>query len=386
MRFKLRHLVANLTAEDTWAGRRPQLSAKALATVAGLSTLLRAFAREGDVLHLPAAVDPARLPEIPGLPGPRLASGRLDRLAPAAAVLAWGETAEVARHRARGAAGAEAGSGDLSDCLWTLAPPTPEAAARANHRGFCLETAEALGVALPGARMVSSVGEIEVALGASGPWILKAPFSAAGRDRALLSGKADLRPGATRNRIEALLARHGELLLEPWMERTEDFGCSAILTESDLRIVAFHRQRVDRAGQPAGFVLPVTFREIARISAEERRELERVLEGVATALRRIGYRGPFGLDVWRHRAPSGEIRFHPLGEINARMTLGLVARALADRLRGPLGWDPDSEAELILAATAPGSGSAPLYSLLAPGPEGALGAWIRAPRIPAWTA
>jgi hypothetical protein len=377
-----RHLIANLTCEDSWARRRPQLSARALATVAGLATLLRAFARDGDVLHLPAAVDPARLPEVPGLPIPRLASGKLERLASPAAVVAWGETAEVVRHRTRGLAGstAEPNGMDLADLLWDLTPPSPEAAARANHRGFCLETAEASGVALPGARMVSSIGEIEDAVGqAYGQWILKAPLSAAGRDRAPLAGRADLRPGGSRNRLDALLARHGELLLEPWMERTEDFGVSAILAEGDLRIVAFHRQRLEH-GQPAGFVLPVTWREITGLSPKERQELDRVLDGVAVALRRIGYRGPFGLDLWRHRAASGEIRFHPLGEINARMTLGLVARALVDRLRGPLGWDPQGEAELILAAAPPAAASA--IPLLTPGPEGALGAWIGPGRPP----
>lgn len=375
MKPPARHLIANLLAEDTWAGRRPRLSARALATVAGLSTLLRAFAREGDVLHLPAAVDPARLPEVPGLPLPRLAGGRIDRLGPPSQVLAWGETAEVARHRGRGLAGSTADTdGGGLDLLWHLTPPSAEAAARAHHRGFCLETAETLGVALPGARMVSSVGEIEDAVGtASGPWILKAPLSAAGRDRAPLAGKADLRPGAPRNRIEALLARHGELLLEPWLERTEDFGVSAILTDGELRIVAFHRQRLDR-GQPAGFRLPVTFRGIFGLSPEERRELERVVDGVAVALRRIGYRGPFGLDLWRHRGAGGEVRLHPLGEINARMTLGLVARALVDRLRGPLGWDAEGDAELILAAAPPPSAHAQV--LLAPGHDGALGAWI----------
>lgn len=371
-----RLVVANLTAEEDLAGRRGGLSARAVATVSSLATLLRAFAREGDVLHLPAAVDAELMAEVPGLPRPRLAAGRLDRLARPEAVLAWAETAAVQEIReAPSSAAVELPpEADLAETLWQLPPPLPGAVALANHRGFCLETAEALGVALPGARMIASIGDIAVGLrGGEGSWILKAPLSAAGRERLRVDGAAAL-PGAV-PRLEALLARHGSLLLEPWMDRTEDFGCAAVLTEHGLRRVAFHRQLTDRQGQPMGFRLPVSFRGEIPLFGEEREALDRTLEGVAAALRRIGYRGPFGLDLWRHRLADGRTVLHPLGEINARMTLGLVARALADRLRGPLGWEEEGEVELKLGATAPAS-SREVHELLAPGPGGAPGAWI----------
>jgi hypothetical protein len=40
--------------------------------------------------------------------------------------------------------------------------------------------------------------------------------------------------------------------------------------------------------------------------------------------------GPFGIDAWRHRLPDGTLALNPLGEINARMTFGLVAWALEE--------------------------------------------------------
>jgi hypothetical protein len=101
------------------------------------------------------------------------------------------------------------------------------------------------------------------------------------------------------------------------MERTADFGCSALLTESELRIVGFHRQAVDIKGQFAGIELPVAMPE----------GMGKIVERVAGALRREGYVGPFGIDAWSYG--NG---FNPLGEINARMTFGLVAWALAERL------------------------------------------------------
>lgn len=382
-----RLVVANLTAEESFAGRRGGLSARAVATVSSLATLLRVFAREGDVLHLPAAVDPERMAEVPGLPRPRLVTGRLDRLPRPGTVLAWAETAAVQEIR-EAASSPPAAAGlppevEVSEAVWQLPPPLLKAAIRANHRGFCLEMAELLRTALPGARMVSSIGAIQAAVreGQEGPWILKAPFSSAGRERLRVDGTAAF-PGAI-PRLRSLLARHGSLLLEPWMDRLEDFGCVALLTESELRVVGFHRQLIDRQGQPMGFRLPVSFRGEIPLAAEEREALDRTLQVLTFTLRWIGYRGPFGLDLWRHRLPDGRIAFHPLGEINARMTLGLVARALVDRLRGPLGWDEEGEVELNFGATAPASSASSatsheVHELLAPAPGGAPGAWIAA--------
>jgi hypothetical protein len=52
------------------------------------------------------------------------------------------------------------------------------------------------------------------------------------------------------------------------------------------------------------------------------------IEGAGRALSQAGYVGPFGIDAWEYRTPNG-IAFNPLGEINARMTFGLVAWAAA---------------------------------------------------------
>jgi hypothetical protein len=384
-----RLVVANLTAEEELGGRRGGFSAKALATVSGLATLMRVFAGEDDTVHLPAAVDAGRIPELPGLPRPRLASGRLarlERIAPPAAVLAWAETAAVGGLR-QGLPEPPAieptpahPTAALAELLWSLPPPSPEAAARANHRSFCLEVAESLGVALPGARRVATPGEVEAALGRrDGPWVLKAPWSAAGRERLHLAG-VDALPRAL-PRLAALLARHGELLLEPWMDRTEDFGCVAIATGDGVRPVAFHRQLTDRHGQPAGFRLAAALPERPFLPGAEGEALDRTLEGVAAALARIGYRGPFGIDLWRHRLPDGRIVLHPLGEINARMTLGLLARAWADRLGGTLGLEPGGEAEIHLGAAPARAASLPLLLPDAGDADnagGAAGAWISA--------
>jgi hypothetical protein len=333
----VRRILANLLCEAELArsldpGRRGRVSPprSVLATVSRLGTLLRVFAREDDRLWLPAPVDPASLPELPGLTRPVLESGPLRDLPPAEEVLAWCETPEAAAHRgdARESAAIRL-NGPLHELLWKLPTPEPSVVAAVNHRQFHYWVAEEIGCALSGARMVTDLSDLDRIL-QHGPrsWVVKAPLSAAGRDRYIERNGPALSDLKARRAVERLFARHGALLFEPWLDRVADFGVSAILTHGELRIVGLHRQRVDRKGQFMGIELE------SGLSAEERGRLVKTAESVAEALRRAGYVGPFGIDAWSYRKDDGSIALHPLGEINARMTFGLVAWALAERVPG----------------------------------------------------
>lgn len=321
-----RLILGNLLFEEELAHRSTP-PREVLATASGMATLLRAFAREGDRLWTPAPMAPERLAEIPGLPLPILESGPLRALPPAAEVLAWGESPEAAALRTRERDPAVSLDAPLHDLLWRLPVAPPEVVAKVHHRFFCLRVAEELGCALPGARIIESPAELDrlrAAPGAPPAWVVKAPLSASGRSRFIEKGGTLDAKG--RRTVERLFDRHGALLFEPWMDRVEDFGVSILLTENETRRVSLHRQLVDRKGQFAGIELG------AELPAKEAERVEEVVSGVAGALWREGYVGPFGIDLWRYRRPDGEVVLQPLGEINARMTFGLVARALADRV------------------------------------------------------
>jgi hypothetical protein len=326
----LRRILANLLAEDELAGRRSSPPRSVLETVARMAPLLRVFAHEGDRLWSPAPIDPESVPA--GLPRPIFESGPLRDLTPADDVLAWCETPEAAAHRGGARAGTEV-SWDLplSEILWQLPTPSPAVVAAVHHRAFYLAVAEDLGCALPGARMIESMAELDRILRtAPMSWILKAPLSASGRSRYIERNGPALIDSKARRTVERLFEIHGSLLFEPWMDRTEDFGVSALLGASGLRIVGIHRQQVDRKGQFAGIDLH------ADLSEGDRRQLLETTEAVAAALRSAGYVGPFGIDAWRYRRhygrADGAIVLNPLGEINARMTFGLVAWATAERV------------------------------------------------------
>jgi hypothetical protein len=305
-----RRILANLLAEDDLSGRRrASPPSTVLETVARMAPLLRVFAREGDRLWSPAPVGPG-LDE----------SGPLRDLPPTGEVLAWCETSEAMAHRG-GPRRPAAISWDapLRDLLWELPTPSPTVVATVHHRAFCLQVAEEIGCALPGARMVESLAELDRVLQKAPPaWGVKAPLSASGRSRYIERNSPALTDPKARRTVERLFERHGPLLFEPWMDRTEDFGVSALLGPGELRIVGIHGQRVDGKGQFAGIDLRPA------LSVQDRDRLLETVEAVAAALRRAGYVGPFGIDAWRYRREDSSITLNPLGEINARMTFGLV--------------------------------------------------------------
>jgi hypothetical protein len=170
--------------------------------------------------------------------------------------------------------------------------------------------------------MVESLAELDPLL-LPPSWVLKAPLSASGRSRYIERDGPALTDPKARRTVERLFENHGPLLFEPWMDRTEDFGVSALLGP-DLKIVGIHGQKVDVKGQFAGIDLKPD------LSRQDRDRLLETTEAVGESLRNAGYVGPFGIDAWRYRTDAG-IFLNPLGEINARMTFGLVAWARARR-------------------------------------------------------
>ena len=330
-----RWIVANLDCEldfpaayfrDPDLRHRRNLSRAARETLDRLAPLLQ-----------PLGVDSDRvLPSGKGLTPADLRSS--------SAILAWAETPAVARLRQRlPSPSTEALRGPLPDLplrqlLWKMPIASAVSAARANHRGFLFAAATGLGVALPGAAMIDSVEALERAMvrahgRAQTPtaWVLKAPFSAAGRDRFQLPADR----GPTRGelgRLEGYLARYRSVLLEPWMDRVMDFGCCAIVANGDIHVSSLHRQIVSEPGAFRGLLLECDPLACPGLQSDERESLLATVERVGERLLAVGYRGPFGVDAWRYRDVDGALRFHPLGEINARLTFGFVGRCWYDKL------------------------------------------------------
>lgn len=331
-----RRIIGNLDCEHEFAaGRGQPLSGAALERIAPLATLLRLFASEGDAVWTPAPVDPALVPAVEGLPAVRLESGPLDRLPGAERTLAWGVTGSVARvakavapHGRRVRADAP-----LWERVWQLPQPSPEVCASVNHRAFCLGVTRELGCPLPYAEFVRSYAELAQHLrGCSHEnFVLKAPLSAAGRARIRFQ-RDRLEQQSVRDRVEPFFAKWDGLLLEPWMDRVADYGALGLVSDRGVALLGVHEQHI---GAEDGRFLGITLHLSAPpdgVNKEDEAALSVAARRAGEKLRDAGYRGPFSVDSWRYRLPDGKTRLQPIGEINARMTMGLVARAGAERL------------------------------------------------------
>jgi hypothetical protein len=251
---------------------------------------------------------------------------------------------------------------------WWAGTGQLDAARAGSDRRLAHRLAADLGAALPGAATIDSLETLRVHLAAggadagSGAWVVKALHTAAGRDRVF--GQGGTLPAPAAAAVARLLVRSPVLVFEPWCARLADFGCIATALPPGAggrsfpagvagphRLLSDERGgfvgiQVDDAGGPAG--LEPAWRDSLMASTR----------AAGLALAALGYRGPFGVDAFAWRDPGGTVRFHPLCEINPRLTFGWVARAWSERLGGgpltlQLGRRPPASARLLLG---PGEG------------------------------
>ncbi|MEC7923434.1 MAG: hypothetical protein VX496_08570, partial [Planctomycetota bacterium] len=348
-----RLIVGNLDCETAFAAqssgsRQPgALPRPVLENISAAATLLRVFSGEGDRLWTPVEVDADRLSGPPELARPALISGPLPAAENTGEVLAWGESRAVAALRAGSpAAPAERPEDPLAEKLWNLPAACPTAAAAVNDKRFCQRLREKLDLALPASQVLENLGELKAHLEneknrpeLSGGWVLKAPFSAAGRLRLIAEG-----PGAGElelKRARNLFEAHGALVFEPWLERAADFGFCALVLEDRNVLLGPHGLETDAQGRFRGLAFSPS--PTAGLPG-----LEAAVGAAADAAREEGYLGPLEVDCWSWRDSSGREHFHPLGEINARISFGLVGRAIIETLGEVTGWCSQEPARLLI--------------------------------------
>ena len=280
---------ANLDAEARWAG--VALPAAVARRVSAMAALTAALVDEPAEVWAPAVVDPARL---------------------------IGVTATM-----------RVGTPPRWDLAWA----DPDAK-HANDRRANLAIAQAAGFALPGARVIASVDEIDRERDA---WVCKAPWTTAGRDR-VRSHDPDARA-----RVTQLLERCGDLVLEPWLDRVLDVAICGRLAGERVELATPHLLITNRHGGFVGIEL-----DPPPLQPGERDQLVAAAHAAAAGLARAGYAGPFGVDAFVYKV-AGERRFHAMCEINARHTFGHVARALDVRRLG-FGTPPPG-ARVVIAPT-----------------------------------
>ena len=194
-------------------------------------------------------------------------------------------------------------------------PPAPSVAVLRSvcHRRFYL----GLGGGAPGAAYFEHPDALESALRARGtaPWLFKRPYGFAGRGQRCIVEPLS----ADDRRWLADGLRLGGLLGEPWLAIERELCLHGLLDpDGTLRLGRPCQQHTDRFRAWTGSSLVPS----GELSDEWRRALMNSAERAAEALQRAGYFGPFGIDAYLWRTPGGTLELNPLGELNARYTMG----------------------------------------------------------------
>lgn len=340
-----RLVLANLHGEALLAGgtafgrgvgpgaRQGALPRTLLQRLSATGTLLRVFCGAADRLWTPLPVDRSCLPDVLDCETPALVDGEPPCVLPGEQLVPWMAS-------------------PVGDCV---ADAEVAVARRVCHRGYGVALSERLGLAVPGARMMSSVDDLAQHLADGGAraapdgrWLLKPPYSAAGRGQLLAPDAEAWSSPSWRERVAAAFDRHGELLFEPWLDRVHDLGCRGEVVGERVNVLGVHGLVVGATGHFAGVVVAPADRvsgsapspalgmasrrdaafapgAIAGLTRAVADELIEVTRQVGQALAASGHQGPYGVDAFTHCRANGEVTLRPLCEINARLTFGRVA-------------------------------------------------------------
>lgn len=181
-------------------------------------------------------------------------------------------------------------------------------------------------------QIAHSIDHIEN-LVASSPCVLKEPWSSSGRGVKFIAEKLTT---AERNWAMNTLQRQGRLMVEPLYDKVADLGMEFVADAEGVHYVGlslFHTQRSAYTGNIVASeaekqsLLESIIGQETPIDEPLLREVrESICHLLSPHLRGV-YVGPLGVDMMVVRA-DGELRLHPMVEINLRRTMGHVAISL----------------------------------------------------------
>jgi len=161
--------------------------------------------------------------------------------------------------------------------------------------------------------------------------LLKAPFSCAGRGH--LRVNRDSHSGKTRGWIENIIATHGALVVERWLDRVLDFSALYEMhADGHVEWIGMTRMENDPAGRFTGIRVNPKWGNLLEPSLaaflfRDARAMEIYQKSVPQALASVlpGYTGPLGVDAMVHRGGDGRMALKTVVELNVRMTMGRLA-------------------------------------------------------------
>jgi uncharacterized ferritin-like protein (DUF455 family) len=136
--------------------------------------------------------------------------------------------------------------------------------------------------------------------------------------------------------MENAFAQKRELVIEPWLERLQDFSVQLEMTARGLKLCGFTGLQCDARGQfIANFAEPhfpkripakviLQFQAAADISGVLLEFYHALFAKLETELSATGFIGPLGIDAFVYRDAGGAVKLKPVVELNPRYTMGRV--------------------------------------------------------------
>lgn len=163
---------------------------------------------------------------------------------------------------------------------------------------------------------------------------LKSPWSCSGRGVFCAQG---LPPKVLADKAAGIIHRQGSVMVERGYKKIAEFG--ALFTCNDSEGAKFRGLSMflteQRGAYTGNIVAPQDYFlsqiDSLRLSGKLDETTSR-LENILTRLLSPHYNGWLGIDMMAYEGDDGKPRLHPCIELNLRMTMGIVAMKIADRL------------------------------------------------------
>ncbi len=326
-------LLANVHCEEQFLGKA-KLGVLAGASVVSVASLMAVFAQDGDRIWL-AAHNSNQVEELQGLNCPLLENldcefyddfnfGRAKK----SRLLTWGPKASTSKRKLADI--------DFSGIQWwrelaNLPRSSQSSGKKMNCRSTYLKFMTELGRQLPNSHWFETEKEFEQFYNRilfQSNFVLKAAYGASGRNR--IRGGYEMWLNGFEE-MKLLVRRSQGAILEPWMQRVRDFGaCYWISKSGSFKRLSLHELILNPLSEFSGIRL-FTDPSKSILEKESLIECEKHWTKLIHLAIANGYYGPLCFDAFSYLDMRGEERIHFANEFNARLSFGLVAKALCSR-------------------------------------------------------
>ena len=177
------------------------------------------------------------------------------------------------------------------------------------------------GISLPGAACIKTEKDLQNWLKEiNGPFVLKLPFSTAGRGNKIFKCKTALHYGE----ILPILSKNGVLLAEPWITRSNDFSSQWNIEKNGTIACLGWTEMI--CSDRGSYLQTLISDETPPFFDEHIEIVKPLLEKIAE----MGFFGQLGLDAFVY-----DNLLHPVCEINPRKTMGWLALQFKEKLGLP---------------------------------------------------